>query len=67
MNHLWGAPDRMIHKTERECTRGCRIVMVSLHPFGRDGRVHETEFWRDGELISKGSKRPKCEPVEVTT
>lgn len=68
MNHLWSSPNRMAHKTERECTRGCRTIMVTLHPIGRDGREHYTEFWRDGELIAgRGSKRPKCEPVEVTT
>lgn len=66
MNHRWGEPDRMAQKTERECTRGCRTIKVTIHPGGRRGPQSYTEFWRDGELIgSRGSKVPVCEPVEA--
>lgn len=62
--HRWGEPNRMVHKTERECSRGCRTIKVTLHPFGREGRVHAVEFWRDGEKC-EGARTPVCEPVEV--
>ena len=61
--HRWGEPERKVQKTERECTRGCRTIKVTLHPDGREGRVHRIEFWRDGEQI-EGKHTPACEPVE---
>jgi hypothetical protein len=64
MNHRWSEPNRMVQKTERECLRGCRTIKVTMHPFGREGRVHSVEFWRDGEKID-GTRTPVCEPVGV--
>jgi len=66
MNHRWPKlGNRMVHKTERECLRGCRTIKVTLHPFGREGRVHGVEFWRDGER-GEGKGTPVCEPDGVT-
>lgn len=66
--HRWpklGDPQeqRFARKTERECLRGCGTIKITLHPEGRDGRVHTIEFWRDGEKI-EGAGTPICEPVE---
>jgi len=62
--HSWGEPNRLVQKTERECTRGCRTIRVTFHARGR----HWIEFWRDGEKI-EGTHTPVCEPVmmEVET
>lgn len=63
--HSWPKlGNRMVQKTERECTRNCGWIKVTLHPDGRDGREHYVEFWRDGEKF-EGAHTPVCEPVEV--
>jgi hypothetical protein len=62
--HRWGEPNRTARKTERECLHGCRTIRVTLHPDGREGRVHLVEFWRDGEKI-ESERTPVCEVIEV--
>jgi len=62
--HRWGKPNRLAQKTERECTRNCGTIKVTMHPDGREGREHWVEFWKDGEKI-EGKGTPVCEPVEV--
>lgn len=57
--HRWGEPNRMAHKTERECLHGCGIIKVSRREIegGRD--VYWTEFWRDCERI-RCERTPSC-------
>ena len=58
--HRWGEPARFEHKTERECSR-CEMVKVTRHEVEAGSDVCWTEFWRDCELVGRGSPRPLCD------
>ncbi len=60
--HRWGAKVVFPHKTECECTKGCRTVKVTRHEHEGGRPVDWTEFWCDGEKI-EGEATPVCEPT----
>jgi hypothetical protein len=61
LHHSWSQPNRLPHKTERECVR-CGIIRVTRHDAG-DTVIPWVEFWRDGERLDvRGT--PACQPVD---
>lgn len=61
-HHRWGIRIEypLAHKTERECTNGCGITMVTRHENDGGRDVHWEEFWRGGEQVH-GDGRPICD------
>lgn len=72
--HKWGEKVRFgNYKSEQQCLR-CELVKVSRHESegGRD--VHWKEYWRDGEIVSRGDMPicdarlvPAARPLEVAS
>lgn len=55
--HAWSPPNRLLHKTERECA-DCGLIKVTRH----EGDAHWTEWWIDGERFAS-DRTPQCPPT----
>ncbi len=59
--HRWD--ERIVisaQKSERQCNR-CGLVMASRHEFENGREIHWKEFWRELELVGRGSPVPLCD------